>query len=199
MRIVSTAYSGMPSARTRIARTACSGRPGAKPASSSRIACSGSGSSASVVVMRWLLPKVGRRSNNSGRVSTTTRMGRFFDHSSRCSMKSSSPVSAHCRSSNTSTIVPCSAMRSKKIRQAAKSASRPPGGAGSTPSRASSAGSTQPRSSASGTYWATVAAMRARVVASSSVSARSARRRIISPSAQKVMPSPYAGERPRCQ
>ena len=38
----------------------------------------------------------------------------------------------------------------------------------------------------------------ARVVASSSVSARPARLRTISPSAQNVIPSPYAGERPVC-
>ena len=87
-------------------------------------------------------------------------------------MKSSRPPSAHWRSSKRRTVVPRSAMRSKKMRQAAKSTSRPPGGGGSRPSRVSSAGSTQRRSSASGTYSATVAAMRSRVVASSSVSAQ---------------------------
>ena len=41
-------------------------------------------------------------------------------------MKSSSPLSAHCRSSNRRMVVPRAAMRSKKMRQAAKSSSRPP-------------------------------------------------------------------------
>ena len=79
-------------------------------------------------------------------------------------MKSSSPVSAHWRSSKTRTVVPLSAMRSKKMRQAANSSSRPPAGASSTPSSASSAGSIQRRSLASGTYSASVAATAARVV-----------------------------------
>ena len=45
---------------------------------------------------------------------------------------------------------------------------------------------------------ATVSAIRARVVASSSLSASPARPRTISPRAQNVMPSPYAGLRPAC-
>ena len=65
------------------------------------------------------------------------------------------------------------------------------------PSSASIAGSIQRRSASSGTCSTTIAAIRSRVVASSSFSARPARPRIISPSAQNVIPSPYAGERPR--
>ncbi len=49
-----------------------------------------------------------------------------------------------------------------------------------------------------GDVLASVAATLARVVASSSVSSRPQRPRTISPSAQKLMPSPYAGERPSC-
>ncbi len=45
---------------------------------------------------------------------------------------------------------------------------------------------------------ASISATRARVVASSSPSSRPARARIISPSAQKLIPSPYAGLRPSC-
>ena len=41
-------------------------------------------------------------------------------------MKSSRPGSAHWRSSKRSTVVPCSAIRSKKMRQAANRSSRPP-------------------------------------------------------------------------
>ena len=65
--------------------------------------------------------------------------------------------------------------------------------------QASSAGSIRSRSLASGTYSSSVAAIRSRVVASSSSSVRPARRRTISPSAQNVTPSPYDGDRPRCQ
>ncbi len=113
-------------------------------------------------------------------------------------MKSSRPESAHWRSSKTSTVVPLAAILSKKRRHAGKSVSRPPAGAGSTPSRVRSAGSIRSRSAASGTCWSSVAAIFSRVVASSSSSARPARRRIISPSAQNVIPSPYEGDRPRC-
>ena len=69
-----------------------------------------------------------------------------------------------------------------------------------TPSRASSAGSIHRRSASSGDVVSRPSPrLRSRVVASSSVSARPARPRTISPSAQNVMPSPYAGERPWCQ
>ena len=54
-------------------------------------------------------------------------------------------------------------------------------------------GSIQRRSTASGTYRASAAAILRRVVGWSSPSARSARLRTISPRAQNVMPSPYAG------
>ena len=114
-------------------------------------------------------------------------------------MKSMRPPSAHCRSSKTSTVGAAAAIRSKKVRHAVKSASRPPAGGSPTPRSASRAGSIQRRSASSGTYSASVAAIRARVVASSSDSTRRARWRTISPSDQKVTPSPYAGERPSCQ
>ena len=70
-------------------------------------------------------------------------------------MKSSSPSSAHWRSSNTRTTTPCSAMRSKKRRQAAKSDSRSGRSApslGSRPSSWSRRGSIQRRSASSGTH-----------------------------------------------
>ena len=87
------------------------------------------------------------------------------------------------------TTVPWSAIRSKNVRHAANSCSEPPVDV-STPRRASSAGSIQRRSSSSGTYSTSVSAIFARVVVSSSVSSRPARRRTISPSAQKLIPSP---------
>ncbi len=154
------------------------------------MADSDSGSRANAVKFRMPAPQSGRRSNSSGRASVTTRTGTPFDHSTRWAMKSRSPVSAHWRSSKSKIVVPFAAMRSMKMRQAANRRSRPPAGAGSSPSRVSRAGSTHRRSSGSGTYSTTVAAIRFRVVGSSSVAARPARRRTISPSAQKVIPSP---------
>ena len=56
-------------------------------------------------------------------------------------MNSMSPASAHWRSSNTRMVVPLSEMRSKKVRHAVKSSSRPPGAASPTPSSDRSAGS----------------------------------------------------------
>jgi hypothetical protein len=142
-------------------------------------------------------PQSGRRSSSSGRAMVTMKIGLVRDHSSRCSMKSNVPESAQCRSSNTSATSPVAAMRSKKVRHAPNSCS---GLADSAPMprSASRAGSIQRRSVSSGTCSITDAAIRARVVASSSSAASPARRRIISPSAQNVMPSPYDGERPVC-
>ncbi len=88
------------------------------------------------------------------------------------------------------------ASRSKNVRQAPNSCSEPT--PEPMPRSASSAGSIQRRSASSGTCSATVAATFARVVAASSVSSSPQRPRTISPSAQKLMPSPYAGERPSC-
>lgn len=181
-----------------MARIAASGRPGTNPSRSARIASSVSGWRAILVRFRVFDPQSGRRSASSGRARVTTSRGTFRDHSRRCSTKSRRPLSAHWRSSKRSTVVPRSAIRSKKIRQAAKRTSRPPAGAGSSPRSVRSAGSTQRRSSSVGTCSVTVARIRSRVVASSSSSTSLARRRTISPSAQKVIPSPKLGERPRC-
>ena len=102
-------------------------------------------------------PKFGRRSSSSGRASVRIRIGLSRDQSSRWSMKSRRPSSAHCSSSNTSTVGPRSATRSKNVRHALKSCSRCAQSAFSMPSRAPSAGSTRRRSSGSGTKSASVA------------------------------------------
>ena len=87
---------------------------------------------------------------SSGRASVSMKIGLAADHSSTCSMKSSIPSSAHCRSSNTSTTGICSARRSRNRRQPANSSVRPrPGSA--TPSRTPSRGHRKSRSPASGT------------------------------------------------
>ena len=78
--------------------------------------------------------------------------------------------------------------------------SRPPAGGGSRPEqRAAGAGSSQPVDPRRARTRSTVSAIRARVVASSSLSASPARLRTISPSAQKREPVAVAGDRPRCQ
>ena len=125
-----------------------------------------------------------------------TRIGRPRLHSTTWSMKSSVPWSAQWRSSNTSTTVPLAAIRSKNVRHAANSSSRESAAAPSTPSRTSSADSIQRRSASSVTH-----GRRSRRASPGSSPRRRSRRgpralRTISPSAQNVIPSPYAGERP---
>ena len=90
------------------------------------------------------------------------------------------------------------ARRSKNVRHAAKSSVRPPLGDSPIPSRTRRRGSIQARSVSSSMCRSSMAAIAARVVSSSAPSASPARRRIISPSAQNVTPSPYEGDRPRC-
>ena len=109
-----------PARRSRPARR---GSPGTRPSSSSRISPSVMGSSASPSGAAGPCPSR-LAVQSSGRARVTTRIGSARDQSRRCSMKSSRPSSAHWRSSKTSTVVPRSAIRSKKRRQAGKSTSR---------------------------------------------------------------------------
>ena len=190
IRITSTAYSGMPSARSTMRSTVASFASGTSPRTSSAMVASGSGSRCSDWKVRVPAPQVGRRSASSGRANVRTKIGRSRDHSSSDSMKSSKPASAHCRSSKTIATVPASLIRSKNVRQAANSSSPPPVGRSSRPSRNASRGSSHRRSSSSGTCWATDTASLERETPGASVSAIPARIRTISPSAQKVMPSP---------
>ena len=97
-------------------------------------------------------------------------------------------MSAWWKSSKTITTGPLAASRSKNVRHAPNSCCDP--ASDSSPSSASSAGSIHARSDSSGTCSSSIAAIAARVVASSSVSWRWARPRTISPSAQNVIPSP---------
>ena len=101
IRTSSMPYSGIPSARATTASTRSSLNSGARPASSSRISAGSSGSRWRVTALRPAAPRVGRRSRSSGRARAMTRIGWFRDHSRSESMKSSSPSSAHWRSSNT--------------------------------------------------------------------------------------------------
>ena len=74
-------------------------RPGAPPSPAAR-AARGRAS----VKLRCPAPQVGRRSSSSGRASVITKSGWLRDHSSRYSTKSSRLASAHCMSSNASTV-----------------------------------------------------------------------------------------------
>ncbi len=101
-------------------------------------------------------------------------------------MKPTSPASAHCTSSKTSTVGARSAMRSKRMRQAENSspvslADQP---RVSRPTSARTAGSMRARSAASFTKSASMVSMRWAVSSGPSDSAMPARRRIISPMAQ---------------
>ena len=98
-----------------IVPTTSSLAPGAIRARGRAIAPSASGSRCNATKLRWPAPQFGRRSTSSGRASVIDQDRLVRDHSSTDSMKSSSPVSAHCRSSNTITTVPLSLIRSKNV------------------------------------------------------------------------------------
>ncbi len=127
IRTVSTAYSGMPSARATIASTAAAGQARHEPGQQlAHRAPRGAARGTSEVKLRLPAPQSGRRSSSSGRARVTTRSGTPRLHSSRWSMKSSRPESAQCRSSNTrSTGAVRRRVRSKKVRHAANSSAEP--------------------------------------------------------------------------
>ena len=122
---------------------------GDEPVERSPSTVADSASSEIVVAFRPAAPKAGRRSTSSGRLSASTKIGWFRDHSSRYSMKSSRPASAHCRSSNTRITGRWSAIRSKKSRHAENRSSRSGAVRSARPSRCARRGSSQLRSSGS--------------------------------------------------
>ena len=183
IRTVSTAYKGIPSARSRIWRRSPSGSPGTSPASSSSICGAGSGPRG-MEVARRRAAQPGWRSYSSGRARTSTYRGWALDQSSRWSMKSSRPASAHWRSSKTSTVTPRWLRRSKNRRQAENRSSRSVAASSSRPSRWARRGRIQRRSSGSATCSSTATASLAMAVAGGSASRISARIRTISASAQ---------------
>ena len=145
---------------------------------------SSSGSRWMEVEARTVTPQPGRRSKRSGRASARTKTGELRDQVSRCSMKSSNPWSAHCRSQKTRRTVAVPAIRSKKVRHAAKRTSRDSCGSSSSPSRPVRRGSIHLRSVASGTICSRIWAKRVLAVSRSSDSVIPARPRTISASAQ---------------
>ncbi len=135
----------MPSARSRIWSAPSSGSPGTSPVDELLIAPR---RRAARGTTEWKLrrpaPQVGRRSISSGRASVRMKMGKFRDHSSRYSTKSSKPASAQWRSSKTATIG--TTCRRAARRTGASRRRDPPGRAArrsASPSRCASRGSIQ--------------------------------------------------------
>ena len=89
--MVSTAYSGMPSARATDPPRRRSGGPGASPAAAAPSPASASGSRSSAGGCGRSSPSRGV-SMSSGRARASTKIGRVRAQSSRCSMKSSRPA-----------------------------------------------------------------------------------------------------------
>ena len=169
------------------------------PSSSSRIAASVSGSRRIAIAPRRSVPQPGRRSRSSGRARVSTKIGLDRPQSRRCSRKSSRPSSDHWRSSTTNATVPVSASRSKNVRHAANSSVA---AAGRRLADAEQDEDPRLDPCALGLVGDVLLRASPRSPRGSRPRPRPrpgpARRRIISPSAQNVTPSPYDGERPRC-
>ncbi len=198
IRTVSTAYSGTPPARPTIARVAESGRPGTSPARSPPICSSASGSRWIDMKLRLPAPQSARLSSNSGRAQrhdverrAPSPLEQVVDEieQARVCVVEVLEDDGNC------------ALRRRSARRTSarrRTIARPP-----RPPRPPAAPAAQARSRRAPprrlTCTVTASATSARVVASSSVSSSAQRARTISPNAQKLMPSPYAGERPACQ
>ncbi len=123
----SSAYSGLPPARSRSADCVSAGKTGlsSSACTSSAVSSSESGASESVVAFGFPPPQPGRRSSSSGRAVARTSSGTPLAQSTRWSTKSSRASSAQWRSSKTRTSGCCSASASRKRRQAAKASMWP--------------------------------------------------------------------------
>ena len=199
IRTVSTAYSGMPSARATIASTACFGQARHEP-----------GEQLAHRRLRQRLEvqrgEVALAGAPIGPPLEQLRPGQGDDvdrrrarlHSSRWSMKSSRPESAKWRSSKTRTTGRCRGdpLEERPPRAEQLLASRCPARCRAGPAAPARSSAARPRR---GRARRRVAATFARV-SSPRRRSRAGRpgARTISPSAQKVMPSPYAGDRPSC-
>ena len=197
MRSDSTANSGTPAA---FSRTLLSNPSGA-PSTAASISDSMSRSLSGVRSSRLPSSETASR-RSSGRLKTSTRIGDRAAHSHRCAMKSNSPWSAHCRSSNSSTTGPRVARRSNRSRQDENSSprsisSRP----SSSPSSRLSARSTLPRTSGSAvaSRSSTSACSLSWCDAAGSSGSMSARARTISASDANPAPWPKLSACPWCQ
>ena len=202
IRTVSTAYSGMPSARATIAATAGSGRPGHEPAE--QLAHRRLGRAArgrAPVKLRLPAPQ-------SGPALEELRPGERDDEDRDAAAPLEQVVDEVERArvgpvevlEDQRRPVPSPASRSKNVRHAANSSSRAAcRRLADAEQREQRAARSSARSSSSGTCSASDVARSARA-SSPRRRSRAGRRapRTISPSAQNVMPSPYAGERPSC-
>ena len=151
------------------------------------VSSSDSGGSDSVEALRLPPPHAGRRSSSSGRAVQTTSSGTLPAQSTRWSTKSSRLSSAQCRSSKTSTSGSLARPAPRRT---------PPGGEARA-GRLELAGEADQRSQVRPTRRSASTSRRPRRRASPSASSAASVSRMphwaltISPSAQKVTPSPY--------
>ena len=101
----SSAYSGLPPARSSSDRCVSAGSTARSSSEEIRRAVSSSESGARLIVCALRSPaaQVGCCSKSSGRDMQSSSSGKPSDQSARCSTKESKAASAQCRSSNTST------------------------------------------------------------------------------------------------
>ena len=201
MRVNSSAYRGLPPAcsSSRACTSASTADWPSRACRSWAVSCSESGESRSVDELTLPPPQPGRRERSSGRAVASTSIGTPLAQSTRCSTKSRSRSSAQCRSSNTRTSGRSSAIASRKRRQAANDSSRrSPAHAPSIsrPASGRSWRSIHAASAASSMNLATACRSFSPACSGASDSRIPACAFTISPSAQKVTPSPYGGERP---
>ena len=125
IRTYCSAYSGFPPARSSSSACVSAGSKGRSLKAEISVAVSSavSGDSATVAAFTLPPPQAGRRSSSSSRAVQRISIGTSCTQSTRYSMKSSRPSSAHWMSSNTSTMDRCSASASKKRRHAANASS----------------------------------------------------------------------------
>ncbi len=125
-RTISSANSGLPSARSATAAISSSlaaSSPCSSSAISSRVSVSSSGSRNTVVALRRAPPQLARRSSSSSRARQTSSSG-ARTHCVRYSIRSSIPWSAQWMSSHASTSGWSRAIPSTQDRTAAKNTSR---------------------------------------------------------------------------
>ena len=163
----SSAYSGLPPARSRIGCCSSAGITlASSSAETSRAVSSGDrGARLIGVALRRPLPIVGVAArNSSGRAVPTISSGTPSARPARCSRNASIASSAQCRSSNTSTVGSCSAMCSRNRRHAVNSSSRSAEVDAPIPSSGSRRWRNQARSSPSGSTTSSLAMAVRRVV-----------------------------------
>ena len=190
-----SAYSGLPPLRASRASYVSAGTADRfrSEATSSVVSLRDNGGSEIVVAPGLAPAQPGRRSSSSGRAVAMTRRGIAPPRPTSSSTKSRSASSAQCKSSKTSTSGRSSASASRNRRQAANISPRRSASAGSAPPRPMRAPrNVATRSASDGSPITRHTVSRSAEAASCAVSLSRipASPLTISPSAQKVTPSP---------